>query len=108
MIAPNALRDGALEIGSDDEIRPEQLHGLDGHRIADIEFDRDLVPPPGQLDEQPLGQAIEGVGEEQNAHQHILGNCSPASQSTMRPPPNAVRICTKWCGSSMTSPMTAA
>ena len=28
-------------------------------------------------------------------HQQMRGNCSPDSQSTMRPPPNDVVICTK-------------
>ena len=36
------------------------------------------------------------------------GSCSPLSQSTTRRPPKRVSICTKWCGSVVTSPMRAA
>ncbi len=39
------------------------------------------------------------------AIQQMRGSCSPASQSTIRPPPKAVRISTKWFGSSTARPM---
>ena len=40
--------------------------------------------------------------------QQMRGNCSPDSQSTMRPPPKLVAICTKRWSSSTTWPMIAA
>src|SRR5581483_1726651 len=81
----------------------------------DVEFDRDLVAALPQLHMQPLRQTVEGVGEKQDAHgvlnrssQHILGSCSPDSQSTMRPPPKLVDIWTNWWSSATASPMSAA
>ena len=52
-------------------------------------------PARGELDVEPLRQAVERVREEQDAHQQIRGSCSPVSQSTMRRPPKRVSICTK-------------
>ena len=42
---------------------------LFGHRIVDIEFDRHLMARRRQLDVQPLSQAVETMGQEQNAHE---------------------------------------
>jgi hypothetical protein len=42
-----------------------------------------------------LCQAVERVGQQEDAHQQILGSCSPVSQSTTRRPPKLVSICTK-------------
>ena len=58
----------------------------------------------GQVHEQALGEVVEAVGKEQDAHfvyeadavyQQMRGNCSPLSQSTTRYPPMRVFICTK-------------
>ena len=49
-----------------------------------------------------------GAAPRHSRHQQIRGNCSPASQSTMRPPPKPVVICTNRSASSITSPIRAA
>ena len=62
-----------------------------------------LVAALGELQEQPLRQPVEAAREEQDAHQQMRGSWSPASQSTMRRPPNAA--CTTWRVRSASVPM---
>src|SRR6185369_13364479 len=92
----------------DDDLRREQRHGLLRHAVGDVELDRHLVTQREELGVETLRQAVERMSQEQDAHQQILGSCSPVSQSTTRRPPKLVSICTKWCGSSPTLPMIAA
>ena len=48
--------------------RLEQFDGLDGDTVVDVELDGYLMAQGGELHVEPLGQAVEGVGEEEDAH----------------------------------------
>ena len=95
MPPPHRLGDRALEEGRDDELGRPERDRLLGDAVVDVELERELVAVARELRPEPLRQAVERVAEEQDAHQQIRGNCSPASQSTMRRPPKRVSICTK-------------
>ncbi|WP_347339778.1 hypothetical protein [Bradyrhizobium rifense] len=93
-----SLGNRLLQERRDHKIRPMQRHALARDLGMDVELDRDIVASIPELDMQPLRQAVEGMRQEQDAHdlpQQILGNCSPDGQSTIRPPPKLVAICTK-------------
>ena len=93
--APHARRDRALQEWRNDEVRRENLNGVLGNGIVDIEFDADLVTVLTEFDEQTLCQAVERVCEEEDTHaQQILGSCSDDIQSSIRLPPKPVCICT--------------
>ena len=65
-----------------------------------------------ELGEEALGEAVEAVGEQQDAlrrgHQQILGSGSPTSMSSTREPPIPVRSSTIPTGSGSTAPTMAA
>ena len=65
---PDRCRYAPLEEGREHQVRPEQRHGLLGHRIGDVQLHRHLVPLRAQQAEEPLAQAVETVGEQQDAH----------------------------------------
>ena len=79
--APDVLGDRTLEERREDDVGPEQRDRLVRHRVVDVELDRDLVPRLAQRDMQPLGQRVEAVAEEQDAHQGRLMRASPFSRS---------------------------
>ena len=96
--APDVFGNGALERSSQHHVRRVQRNRFARHVVVDVELDRQLVPTLGKLDIESLREAVEAMDEEQDAHraaQQIRGSCSPDSQSTIRPPPKAVVICTK-------------
>ncbi len=64
--APDGFGDRALEERRDDELRPEQRDRFLGDAIVDVEFDRNVVARFAQLDEQPLREAVERMGKQQD------------------------------------------
>ena len=68
MILPDRFGNCALEERGNQQVRLIQIDCLNGDIVVDIEFNRDLVPQCLQLDEQPLRETVEGMGEEQDAH----------------------------------------
>ena len=66
---PDRARNGALQERRQNKVRPEQLDGLAGHAIMDVELDRELVTIALELDVQALRQAVERVHQQQDAHQ---------------------------------------
>ena len=80
---------------------PEFLHlGDDGARLRGIGGRR--VPRDPDRPHDIVGSLIAGA---RLSDQQMRGSCSPASQSTIRPPPKAVRISTKQFSSSTAAPM---
>ncbi|ABF08165.1 transposase ISRme5 (copy b, CMGI-2) [Cupriavidus metallidurans CH34] len=77
---------------------------FEGHRGTGSAGPQVPSPCPAPKARQSGGKPRSGAG----GCQQILGSCSPLSQSTTRRPPKRVAICTKWCGSVVTSPMRAA
>jgi hypothetical protein len=65
---PDILRDRPAQIGREDQVGPEQVHRLARDLVVDVELHRRFVPRLGQFHVQALGQAVEGVGEQQDAH----------------------------------------
>ena len=74
VLLPDRLGNRPPQIGSDDEIRPEQRHRLFRHRIGDVELDGNEMAALAQLAIEPLRQAVEGVGQEQYAHFALSGS----------------------------------
>jgi len=69
--APDRFWNRAAQIGRDDQIGAEERDGLLGDRVGDVEFDADPVAACRQFAEQALRQAVEGVGQKQDAHPAI-------------------------------------
>ena len=65
---PHRIGNPSLEERRDDELRPPQRDRLFGDAIVHVELDRDVVPGGRQIDVQPLGEAVERVREEEDAH----------------------------------------
>ena len=92
---PYRLRNATLHEGCNHYLGREEPHRLLGYLVVDVEFHRQVMAARRELHVETLRQAVERVGEQQNTHQQILGSCSPLSQSTIRSPPNEVRMTTK-------------
>ena len=65
---PDRLRNAPLEEGRQHQVRSEQRHGLLGHGVGNVQLHRHLVPLRAQQAEEPLAQAVETVGKQQDAH----------------------------------------
>ncbi len=76
---PYILRNGALEKGGDHDIGRKPMHRIYRHRIIHIEFQGDIVSPLGELDPEPLRQAVERVREQQDAHES-LSRCAATAR----------------------------
>ncbi len=74
MLAPHRLRNRPLEERRDDEFGLKERNRLDGDVVVDVELDGDLVAALRQLDVQPLGEAVEAVGEEKYFHFKVLNH----------------------------------
>ena len=97
--APDRFGDRPLQERRDDDVGLEQRHRLLRHRVVDIELDRDLVARALPAPRTAAGVRLLKLWARRRMRigQQIRGSCSPASQSTMRLPPNSVCICTKAC-----------
>ena len=71
-VRPDRLRDAPLEEWRQHHIGPEQSHGILGDRIGNVEFHRHLVPLRTQQAKEPLAQAVETVGEQEDAHNNQI------------------------------------
>ena len=65
---PNVFGNGALEVTGDDEVGGKQRDGVASHGIVDVELDRDEMAALAQLHMQALGQAVERMTEQEDAH----------------------------------------
>ena len=71
---PYRWRNRALQIRREDYVGSEQLRRFTGHAVVNVEFDRQLVAIAAECDKEALGQAVEGMHEQQDAHQTATGS----------------------------------
>jgi hypothetical protein len=82
MALPDRLGNRATQVRRDDQIGAEQRHGFLGDAVRNVELDRDFMAAFPQLGAEALRQAVEGVGQEQDAHRQTISKCA----ATGRPP----------------------
>ena len=68
MVAENGFGNASLQERGDHQVRAKERHGFLGGLVVDVELDGQLMPALGERHVQSLRQAVEAVGQEQDAH----------------------------------------
>jgi hypothetical protein len=68
VVVPNLAGDRPLQHRRDNEVWSMLLHGIRHHLIAGRQVNRDAVAAVGQLDLQPLAEAVMCCRDEHDAH----------------------------------------